>query len=107
LPQSTSLITEQDYIDQKKENVYLENQRLPWELKNREVKSNLLALEKIHKRLLIKETRARIKMYEAITAAAQKKARLELHFTPSSQVSCFVALYRAYEICTHISKIWT
>lgn len=71
--QPPSLITEEEYILLKKENVILENQRLQGELRDQEAKSKLLRLEEIHKRLQIKETRARIAMYNAITKSEGKK----------------------------------
>ena len=58
--QPVSLITEEDYIQLKKENLLLENQRLQQELEDQLTKSKLLKLEEIHKRLLIKETCERI-----------------------------------------------
>ena len=54
-----------------------------------QVESHILHLNRVHKELQIEETKARIKMYEAITRAAEKKARLEIHLTPSSQVKRF------------------
>ena len=68
--QPVSLITEEDYIQLKKENLLLENQRLQQELEDQKTKSKLLKLEEIHKRLLIKETRERI--------AEMKKPRNDL-----------------------------
>ena len=68
--QLVSLITEEDYIQLKKENLLLENQRLQQELEDQKTKSKLLKLEEIHKQLLIKETRERI--------AEMKKPRNDL-----------------------------
>ena len=84
--EAPNLISEEEYIRLKKENVLLQNQRLQREAEDHQVESHILHLNRVHKELQIEETKARIKMYEAITRAAEKKARLEIHLTPSSQV---------------------